>query len=448
MDEFLKCIRPYWRPHHGQEAFLRTDARIKVLACGRRWGKTDACAIELLASILEENPTRHLIVAPILAQATLLFERILVLAAKVWPDATLNVKRTPHPSCTIQLELGLPVHRIQARSGHLGFVLRGDEATHVIVDEAAFVPESLITEIVMPMLATTNGRLTLISTPKGKNHFWKFYRMGTRGEHGVWSRTAPSAESPYIHPEFLETQRSLISDRAFRVEYEAEFCDNAGTVFKSESIERCLVSRFRSDPVSPFWIGIDWARYHDSTAVAVLCGDRGSASLLRLETLPSVSWNDQVDRVAELVQEYPGARVLCDGTVIGDPAVEMLQARLPSSRIDGLVFNQKVKHQLIDQLASLIDRAALQMLPHPDLLREFEHYEATESSSGAIKLGAKSGFHDDRVTALALACRLLPSPYDAKVILGNPRKFYKSKPKTPCQKSKIFSESFHANQSK
>lgn len=436
MDEFLQCIRPFWRPHLGQEAFLRADARIKVLTCGRRWGKTDVCAIELLASLLEETPNRHLIVAPTLAQATLLFERTLSLATKVWPDAVTKVKRTPHPSCTIQIGIGQPVHKIQARSGHLGFALRGDEATHIIVDEAAFVPESLITEIVMPMLATTNGRLTLISTPKGKNHFRKFYRIGSRGEHGIWSRTAPSSESPYIHPGFLETQRSLISDRAFRVEYNAEFCDHSGTVFKSDSIEKCLVSRFRSDPVSPFWIGIDWARYHDSTAVAVLCGDRGSASLIRLETLPSISWNDQVDRVAELIQEYPGARILCDGTGIGDPAVEMLQARLPSSRIDGLVFNHKVKHQLIDQLASMIDKAALQMLPHPELLREFEHYEAIESSSGAIKLGARAGFHDDRVTALALACRLLPSPYGAKVTLGNPRKFSQSNSKSHAKNPK------------
>jgi hypothetical protein len=41
-----------WTAHPGQLAFLESTAKIKVLACGRRWGKTDACAAAIVASML------------------------------------------------------------------------------------------------------------------------------------------------------------------------------------------------------------------------------------------------------------------------------------------------------------------------------------------------------------------------------------------------------------
>ena len=48
MQEFLDWLAPIWRPHPGQEKFLRAEAKTKVLACGRRWGKTDACVVQVI----------------------------------------------------------------------------------------------------------------------------------------------------------------------------------------------------------------------------------------------------------------------------------------------------------------------------------------------------------------------------------------------------------------
>ncbi|MBX7132916.1 MAG: terminase family protein [Fimbriimonadaceae bacterium] len=405
-----------WAPHPGQKRFLEANARIKVLACGRRWGKTDACAAQIALRLLTDASSRQLIVAPTLDQARLLFDRVV----EMLDDAEVQgftIRKSPYP------HLRLGEHRLMARSGHLGRSLRGNEATDIVIDEAAFLPEEVITEIALPMLATTHGTLTLISTPKGHNHFWRFYMLGERGDHGVWSATAPTKESPFIAPGFLEIQRDLISDRAYRVEYEAEFLDSAGQVFRTEAIDACLVAELPPEPEGRVYIGVDWARYEDFTAVAVLAGYRDSCRLLHIERMTGLTWNEQVRRVAEIVGRHRYASVLCDATGVGDVALEMLQVALPRQGVQGLVFTAAEKAALIDVLAWLIENAALKMRPEPELIRELQHFEAKPSASGHTKFGAPSGYHDDLVVALALAARQLPRSYRPTIALTGERRF-------------------------
>ena len=114
----------------------------------------------------------------------------------------------------------------------------------------------------------------------------------------MWSRQAPSSESPYVSDSFLAVQRELISERAFTVEYEAQFVDSAGQVFRTDAVQRCLSASLPS-LVGTYAIGIDWARYGDYTAVAVLDGHREAASLRHIEKFQGLAWNEAVLRGAE-----------------------------------------------------------------------------------------------------------------------------------------------------
>ncbi len=412
----------FWTPHPGQRDFLENSAKIKVLACGRRWGKTDACAAAVVDSLFQPSPRRHVLIAPTLDQATLLFDRVEAqLLDRIGPDADEKpkVRRSPFP------RLDWNGHRVIARSGHLGRSLRGNEATDIVVDEAAYLPEALITEVALPMLATTNGRLILISTPHGLNHFWRFFKMGETGEHGVWSRHAPSEESPFVSREFLEIQKGLISERAFRVEYGAEFLDSSGRVFRTEAIDACLVAEFDSPIAPPFSIGIDWGKYEDYTAVAVVAGHRPASRLVALERFNKDTWANMVERVREIVRRFPGARITADGTAAGDALNEQFKEGLTGYRIESEVFTHAKKHAAIDNLAWIIENAALKMEPCPDLMRELQHFEAKTSPSGNRILGAIGGTHDDLVIALALACKGLPRGPSGSLQAGAERRFSK-----------------------
>lgn len=246
--------------------------------------------------------------------------------------------------------------------------------------------------------------------------------MGQAGEHGIWSHAAPSWESPFVSPGYLAIQRELISERAYRVEYGAEFLDASGRVFRSECLERCVVGRLPGGVSAPYYIGVDLARYGDFTAVCVLGGDRSGAQLLDSLRINSVSWTEQVERVATLIERYPNSRVLCDATGAGDPVIEMLQSRLRSARIEGIVFTNRVKATLIDGLAWLIERGNLLMEPNPELMKELQHFEATPIGQG-VRLAARSGFHDDLVVALALAAHQMPRNRQGGVHEGERRRF-------------------------
>ncbi len=431
MDEFLRRLAPVWQPHSGQTEFLESEAKIKVLACGRRWGKTDACAVQVLAALHRPFPTKHLLIAPTQDQARILFARLIELLEEWKLQETppkkleklelrdfreggprLRIRRSPYPSLVYN------GHKVSARSGHIGRSLRGNEATDIVVDEAAYVPESLITEIAMPMLATTKGSLTLISTPNGMNHFWRFFGMGQRQEHGIWTRHAPSSENPLVGQDFLEIQRQLISPRAFAVEYEAEFIEIEGTVFRKAAVESCLVPVLQPTDGDVF-IGIDWGRHEDSTAVAVLKGTTACASLLEVQAFNQVGWTAQVARVAAIVARYPSAIIACDATGLGDGITEMLVKALPPRRVDEVVFTRKEKVSLIDNLSTLIEGAALRMEPDPRLLTELENFQYEANG----KMEARGNYHDDIVTALALAASRLPKHYKAKVVLAGERSF-------------------------
>jgi hypothetical protein len=279
-----------------------------------------------------------------------------------------------------------------------------------VVDEAAFIPPGLLDDVLWPMLATTDGTLTLISTPNGHNAFWRYFEMGLRSEHGVWSRQSPTLENPRVHPEFLETQRVLVSPRTFEVEYEAVFHDVGGRVFTSASIQDAQdVTVPRGE--GPWYAGVDYARYRDFMAVVVIRGHLEDAAIVHVERFQGLRWDESLDRVAEILGEFPGCSVACDATGAGDIATSFQPMTTGKAHaLTPVVFNATNKAQMIDRLAALLERRVLKMRPHPVLQEELRNFIATPREFLPPLLRAQGTGHDDLVIALALAVSRLPSP--------------------------------------
>jgi len=390
-----------------------------VLACGRRWGKTEACAAAILLEILGSSSSKQLILAPTLDQAAILFHRVVEFAEALFPGE-VSTRKSPYPS------LRIGDHVVWARSGHVGRSLRGQGATHIVVDEAAYVPEELITEIALPMLATTHGRLTLLSTPFGKNHFWRLFRRGADGQENFWSRTAPSWESPYVNADFLALQEELISERAYAVEYGAEFMDSAGAVFLTEELEAATMRTLPELEVDSVCIGVDFGKYDDYSAVVVVQGNRDGANVIHCEKHRRENWEVLVQRIADVVNRYPTARVICDETGTGDAVMALLRPQMPKHRLEGLVFTPATKTGLIDSLSMMFNRRTIRMNPNLDLLRELQHFEVTHRASGHLRMEAVAGYHDDLVIALALAVHGLVAPYHLSIAVAGKRTFYET----------------------
>lgn len=406
-EKILQAAQQWWgwTPHPAQREWMLDTHPVKVAACGRRWGKTESLAIETAALALLSPGIRQVIVAPTLDQASILFERTLELL-QAWAEATgskLQARSTPYPRVRVNDgEITARSAYRQARS------LRGRSAHRIVVDEAAYLTEEVIPQVLMPMLADTEGQLVLLSTPFGRNHFWHWYQRGQSGEV-CRSFRFPTSSNPRISPNFLQMQRQLLTERQFAIEYEAQFVDDAGAVFPQAVIEACIqpsLSDAQPEP-APTIAGLDWGRYRDFTALVVLREYGGQLQAVHVERLPGTSWQVQVDRLVQRLEAWWVRTVCCDATGAGDPLAEILQERTSEQRtgirVEPVVFTASTKRIMLESLALAMERGRVAIPAHPDLLRELHAFTASRTAHGNIRLQAQGSEHDDLVTALALA---------------------------------------------
>lgn len=114
-----------------------------------------------------------------------------------------------------------------------------------IIDEAARVEEDLIAAV-RPMLATTQGRLIALTTPRGKRGW--FYESWIDDE-GPWKRFRITPDlCPRITKEFLAEELRALGPARFSEEYGLEFRDNDEAVFPVGIIQAAF-----STEVQPLW---------------------------------------------------------------------------------------------------------------------------------------------------------------------------------------------------
>jgi len=414
-----------WEAHPTQREWLLCEAQTKVASCGRRWGKTEAAAVDAITFALLRPGSVQIIVAPTYDQSRLLFgsvERLALTSKLTRPSA--KITRTPYPRLTLAGSV------IMARTADEdGRNLRGHSADRVIVDEAAYVRDSVVTEVIAPMLADRNGRLVMISTPFGKNHFYRAFLRGvecrrstvngqtlsTDDQHA--SFTFPSWANPHISREYIERQRAEISPRQFSVEYEAQFIDDSSSVFAWEDIQAAVqcatangergMNRFAAEEGEVIVAGIDWARYSDYTAVIALAVGESRSWVIGIDRFNRIGWDAQIARVADFLRRHRVVAALADSTSIGDPLLEQLRSRLWESgtdvSVEGYGFTNASKRDLIEHLALKFAHRSISIPADEQLLSELQYFEYELTDSGNVRMNAASGMHDDLVIALALA---------------------------------------------
>ncbi len=420
MQEFLNWLAPIWRPHPGQEKFLRAEAKTKVLACGRRWGKTDACAVQVIRGLDDDEPKRTLLVAPTIEQASFLFRRLRSLIEQLVGKGIWELRHHLIPKFRdSKMDLIMGEHTVAARSAHSGHHLRGDEATDIIVDEAAYIKGEIVNEVLTPMMATTDGTLTMISTPNGQDHFYEAFKEGLVDSDEFWSLQAPSSDNPKVRQAFLDRQKRLLSPSAYATEYEAQFVQREGYVFDRKAVDDCIVAEPDEDVPGPTIIAVDWARYEDWSALVVIKGFQSKASVLEVDRKHREDWERQISWVKSVLDRHPNARLICDTTGGGDSITAWLRNQLRGVSIKSFVFTTESKPRLVDGLVRAFEQRNIQLPPHEDLKKELDNFQATRSPSGHTQMAAKSG-HDDLVMALAMAVSDLPYA-DRMILTTNPR---------------------------
>ena len=268
--------------------------------------------------------------------------------------------------------------------------IRGEAFDLVIVDEAAMMDERVWYDVLMPTLADRRGRAMLISTPRGRNWFWREHER-CKHEGAAWH--APSTDNPLPSiREAAERARELVSDRTYRQEWLAEFVDEAGGVFCG--VRACVRV---VEPKGPFALGVDIGRDEDYTAVAVF--DIGQSAILRVARWRHEDYTRTVQRIAQIAREYQAIEVTVEQNAAGAPVVDYLASQdIP---VLGATTTASTKRAIVERLAWAIERGEIALPDDDYVLTELEQFSQTRRKDGTYEYSAPAGMHDVCVMAIA-----------------------------------------------
>lgn len=364
--------------HSAQSKVVNEAKRFNVVDCGRRWGKS-VLAINLISDIaINSFPAGY-------------FTPTYKLLEGAYREAinVLNplVKRK-HDNQFIELETGGIIEFWSLDNPNAG---RSRKYKRAIIDEAAFVKDlwEAWTKSIRPTLTDLIGDAWFMSTPRGKNDFYKLYSRGISGEHNWQSWQMPTSTNPYLNIEEIEDAKRDLPESAFNQEYLAIFDDNAANPFGIKYIEQCIKPLSNLRPVC---FGVDLAKSKDWT---VIIGLDDNGDICYFDRWQS-DWSQTRQTLISTIGYTPTS---IDSTGVGDPIVEDIQKSC--NQVDAFRFTSQSKQQLMEGLASAIQKSEISIL-EGQIKNELQSFEFEYGRTG-VKYSAPTGMHDDCVCALALA---------------------------------------------
>jgi hypothetical protein len=381
------------------EAFRAAGRRVLILSAG------EDAAKDLLSEI------------SMLAQASLL-------AGSVVDDT----------ASTLTLSNGSVIRSVPASEKQV----RGKSVDLLILDEAAYIEDSLWQAARYTIIARPSSRVVMASTPRGRRDrffakHWHMARSGPVVEAGVSIESFhwPSTVSPMVDGDLVEFWRRTDPERVFRTEVLAEWVDEAGAWFTAEELD---------SNVAPFEMirpgkargqlavaGVDWGATNDANAlvvVAVLPDDVRNARLLGDEPVFVVPWfeeryrfglNEWAKHIAAVGDDEDGGwcfyQVASEANGVGAGPTETLQTALRDRGARPWAYpvwtDNRRKQSAYGVIKLLLQQNRLVLPAEPALRRQLEalEYETSEGGTLRLQVPASKG-HDDLADALmqAVSC--------------------------------------------
>lgn len=211
-----------------QEEVWNDPTRFKVIAAGRRTGKTRLAAYRLAFTALTNNNCEVVYMATTQGQARRLMWKLL-------HDVLGNaIKSSNVNNLEIFLINGSIIYLMGSDRPDTA---RGLSLRDVVLDEYADMKEEVWEEIIRPCLSDYKAPALFIGTPKGRNHFYKLFVSAREGleDHKAWNLT--TYDNPFIPKEEIDHAKRTMSTFAFRQEYMASFEARGSDIFKESYIK-------------------------------------------------------------------------------------------------------------------------------------------------------------------------------------------------------------------
>lgn len=288
---------------------------------------------------------------------------------------------------------------------------RSFSATHLFFDELAFIQYAEdIWQAANATLAQTGGRVTAISTPKGRANL--FYRIFEAKDHmGFTIFNYAWWDVPTYNPYYAEyvaaetvaekkrwiekaktgrwyrTQRPKYTDLAWRQEFEGAFDANLGTVFSTRQLEKAfhrnylrlsedkkgiLDQWYTSDRQEGhlYATGIDLGRKNDPAVIITYDYTNLPAQMVDFKYIEAgrADWSMIQSVILEHLLHWEG-EAKHDGTGVGDAITEAI-----SGYSESIMFTKNGKQNMIERVQHAMDFRQVRMPKIDTLWREHQRY--------------------------------------------------------------------------
>ena len=253
-----------------QQDVWADNTRFKIVAAGRRTGKSRLAAWLLIVNALQAERGHVFYVAPTQGQARdIMWQTLLELGNPVISGSHIN-------NLQIKLVNGAT---ISLKGADRPETMRGVSLKFLVLDEYADMKPDVFEQILRPALADQKGCAMFIGTPMGRNHFYDLYKYAELGDdetYKAWHFT--SYDNPILDPNEIDTAKKSMSSYAFRQEFMASFEARGSEMFKEDWVKFGEESSGEGD----YYIAVDLAGFEevnkkrtkntrlDETAIAVV----------------------------------------------------------------------------------------------------------------------------------------------------------------------------------
>jgi hypothetical protein len=220
--------------HSDQLTIFQDPTRFKVVAAGRRFGKSYLAAVTLFVEASRTHKVRSDGV-----EVDLSLEKVYYVAPTftqgkeiLWP----LLKEIGHDLIAQSYENNASITLMNGRTIAIKGAdkpdsLRGTGLSYVVLDEYAFMKEEVWEMIIRPQLGRSEGGALFIGTPDGKNHFYEIWLKAMLGQSGdAWKAWQfHSKDNPFLAKSEIDAMVEDMTEERMRQELEASFESQGGT---------------------------------------------------------------------------------------------------------------------------------------------------------------------------------------------------------------------------
>jgi predicted phage terminase large subunit-like protein len=329
-----------------QQDVWNDSTRFKIVAAGRRTGKSRLAAWLLIVNALEAGKGHVFYVAPTQGQARdIMWQTLLELGNPVIVSSHIN---------NLQIKL-INGATISLKGADRPETMRGVSLKFLVMDEYADMKPEVFEQILRPALADQKGNALFIGTPMGRNHFYELYQYAELEDdptYKAWHFT--SYDNPLLDKEEINVAKKSMSSYAFRQEFMASFEARGSEMFKEDWV------KFSESPeYGDYYIAIDLAGFEevnkqrtknsklDETAIAVVkVNDNGH---WHVENIVHGRWelSETARKIFEVVRDYRPVGIGIEKGIarqaVMSPLTDMMKRYGMFFRVDELTHGNKKK---------------------------------------------------------------------------------------------------------